>query len=518
MCRCRFRAGHAEICLNNQKQPLKHQTHNIRNRTAAGATIMIASRVVTRLIDFGTLVLLARLLSPEDFGLVAIAMSVIMIVEAVAELPLGFALVALPSRSKAHFETVFTLQLIRGGALALVLIISSWPLALLYHDTRLIGLICALAFAPVSRGLISPRIIEFSINFNFWPNLIMDVVGKLCALALSVGLAWTTKSYWSLAAGTIISPLAMMIVSYCYAPHAPVLSLRKWQDFSGYVRWTTFGQTIRAFAWQMDSLMLGRFVNRAELGGFSMGANLATLPGQVLVDQMMNPLLVAFSSVREDNSRLIGAYQKSAIGVLTLGLPIMVGMSINADLIVRFAFGEKWLEAGPILGWLCWTIIPTFLVGPISALAVSLERSRVMTRLVIIELLIKLPLMLVGIIYFGITGAIAARLATAWMIAGFSVVSVRRLIGLRIRDQLSGPWRPVMSAAIMMVLVYAAKAWFVARPGFVPLGVELGVIVAIGAFVYAGSMFVLWNLAGRPDGLESHALRLVTQGAQKVFG
>ncbi len=518
MRRCKLGVRHAEIYLNEQKHPLNHQTHNIKNRTAAGATVMIASRVVTRLIDFGTLVLLARLLSPGDFGLVAIAMSVIMIVEAVAELPLGLALVALPTRSKAHFQTVFTLQLIRGAVLAAVLIISSWPLALVYHDPRLIGLICALAFAPASRGLISPRIIEFSINFNFWPNLVMDVVGKLCALAVSVGLAWTTKSYWSLAAGTVISPVAMMVVSYCYAPHVPVLSLQRWPDFSGYVRWSMFGQTIRAFAWQMDSLTLGRFVDRAELGGFSMGSNLATLPGQVLVDQMMNPLLVAFSSVREDNLRLIRAYQKSAIGIMTLGLPVMVGISINADLIVRFAFGEKWLGAGPVLGWLCWTIIPTLLVGPIAALAVSLERSRVMTRLAIIELLIKLPLMLVGIIYFGIPGAIAARLATAWMVAGFAVVSVRRLIGLRIRDQLSGPWRPVMSAAMMMVLVLAAKAWFVARPGFVPLGVELGVIVAVGAFVYAGSMFFLWNLAGRPDGLESHALRLVTQGAQKVFG
>ena len=70
-------------------------THNIRGRTATGATILIASRLITRCIDFAALVVLARLLSPEDFGLVAIAMSVVMIVEAIMELPLGFALVTL---------------------------------------------------------------------------------------------------------------------------------------------------------------------------------------------------------------------------------------------------------------------------------------------------------------------------------------------------------------------------------------------------------------------------------------
>jgi O-antigen/teichoic acid export membrane protein len=333
---------------------LKPPAHSIKSRTAAGATIMIASRLITRCIDFGALVVLARLLSPEDFGLVAIAMSVIMIVEAIMELPLGYALVALPTRTKSHYDTVFTLQLFRGLGLAVILLISAWPLSQIYSDHRLIWLICALSIAPASRGLSSPRIIEFSIDFDFWPNLIMEVAGKLVALSLSVSCAWLTRSYWSLAIGTIASPVTVLVVSYVLAPYLPVISLGKWPDFSGYIRWTAFGQTIRALVWQMDSLMLGRFVNRFELGGFSMAANLAALPGQIFVDQMMNPLVVAFSSVREDTRRLITAYQKSAISIVALSLPIMVGMSIIAEPIVRLAFGEKWLAAATILRWLSW--------------------------------------------------------------------------------------------------------------------------------------------------------------------
>src|SRR5689334_8463252 len=80
----------------------KSPAPSIRNRTTAGAGIMIASRLIARCIDFVALVVLARLLSPEDFGLVAIAMSVIMIVEAIMELPLGYVLVTLPARTKSH--------------------------------------------------------------------------------------------------------------------------------------------------------------------------------------------------------------------------------------------------------------------------------------------------------------------------------------------------------------------------------------------------------------------------------
>jgi O-antigen/teichoic acid export membrane protein len=496
---------------------LKSPAHSIKGRTAAGATIMIASRLITRCIDFAALVILARLLSPQDFGLVAIAMSVIMIVEAIMELPLGFALVALPARTKSHYDTVFTLQLFRGLGLAIILLILAWPFSQIYNDHRLIWLICALSIAPASRGLSSPRIIEFSIDFKFWPNLIVEVTGKLMALVLSVSSAWLTRSYWSLAIGTIASPVTMLVVSYIYAPYLPVMSLRKWHDFAGYFRWTAFGQTIRALVWQMDSLTLGRFVNRFELGGFSMAANLTALPGQIFVDQMMNPLLVAFSSVREDARRLTAAYQKSAISIVGLGLPIMVGMSINAELLVRLAFGEKWLAAASIVRWLSWATIPAFFTGPFVALAVSLDRARLCTRLVVIELVIRFPLTLIGILHYGIAGAIAARLVTALAIGGFAMLSVRELIGLRVRDQLLGPWRPLISAVIMAVVIAPLEAWFGNVSEYYQLIVHLATIVAVGAAAYASSMFLLWGLIGRPDGLESHVASLFANGVQKVL-
>ncbi len=498
--------------MKSEKPP----THNIKGRTAAGATVMIASRLITRAIDFVALIVLARLLSPADFGLVAIAMSVIVIVEAIMELPLGFALVALPTRTKAHYDTVFTLQLMRGFGLAAILLISTWPLSQIYGDHRLISLVAALSIAPASRGLTSPRVTEFQINFDFLPNLTMEVVGKLVALTLSVGCAWLTRSYWSLAVGTIASPVTMLIVSYIYAPYLPVISLAKWRDFSTYVRWTTFGQTISALIWQMDPLMLGRFVNRFELGGFSMATQLAALPGQIFVTQMMNPLVVAFSSVRSDVKRLKAAYQKSATSILALSLPIMVGMSMNAEPIVRLAFGEQWSAAGEILRWFALTIVPSLLVGALPPLAVSMERSPVITRLLVVEIVLKFPLMLAGIRYYGIAGAIAVRMVIALVIAVCALLTVRQLIGLRVRDQLLGAWRPVVSVAVMAVVIEPLIVTFGYGSGYAALLLRFATIVTVGAVAYVGSMFVLWNVAGRPDGLESHVAALLAKAAQRV--
>jgi O-antigen/teichoic acid export membrane protein len=497
-------------------KPLSHPAHRVRSRTTAGATILIASRLVTRCIDLGMLVILGRLLSPADFGLVAIAMSVIMIVEAVMELPVGIALVTFPTRTKLHYDTAFTLQLIRGMALASILLILAWPLSQIYNDHRLIWLICALSVAPASRGLGSPRIIEYAVNFDFGPNFIIEVVGKLVALALSVALAWSTGSYWSLAIGTIAAPITMLIVSYCYAPYLPALSLKEWRDFSGYIRWTTASQAITALVWQMDQLMLGRFVSRLELGRFSMAANLSVLPTQIFVVQVINPLLVAFSSVREDASRLKTAYHKSAIIIMAIGLPIMVGLSMNAEPIIRLVIGEKWLAAVPILRWLSLAMIPSLFVSPFVPLAITLNRAGIFFRLILIELVIKLPLMLIGILYYGIAGVIAVRLATALVMAGFTMQAVRELIGLPMGNQLLGPWRPMMSAIIMALVIAPLEGSLANVPGYPQLILGLAIVVGVGAIVYASSMFLLWRLVGCPDGLEVEVASLLASYSRRV--
>ena len=477
---------------------------------------MIASRLITRCIDFVALIVLARLLALDDFGVVAIAMSIVMIVEAIMELPLGLALVALPARSASHYDTVFTLQLLRGLILASILVISSWPLSQIYHDHRLIPLICALSIAPASRGLSSPRMIEFSMAFDFWPNLIVEVIGKLGGLALSLIAALLIGNYWALAIGTIASPITMLFVSYGYAPHLPKISLKEWPIFADFLRWATIGQTINAVVWQMDPLMLGRAVDHSSIGAFSMASNLVALPTQIFVVQLIQPLVVAFSSVREDLQRLTAAYQKSAVGVVALSLPIMVGMSICAELLLRLAFGEKWLTSATILSWLAIAAIPSFLTSPLPALALSAQRVQLVTRLIVIELLVKFPLMLVGILSYGIPGVLGARLITALVMSGCGMLTVRELIGLRVRDQLLATWRPVISAGIMTLLIMPIKAGLGEGQGYYQLVSNFGIVVGVGVIAYVGSMFFLWNLAGRPDGIECNVAGLLGRSARRI--
>lgn len=486
------------------------RAQRIRGRTTVGATFLIASRLITRCIDFAALAALGRLLSPADFGLVAIAMSVIAIVETVMELPVGLALVAFPTRTKTHFDTAFTLQLMRGVLLTVCLIIAAWPLSLIYNDHRLIGLICALGVAPASRGLSSPRLAEYSMNFEYRPNLVMEISGKLVAAGLSVALAWWTRSYWSLAIGTIAAPVTMSVVSFLYAPYFPALSLREWREFSEYLRWTAATQVLSAINWQMDQLLLGKFVNRFELGRFSIASNLASIPWQIFVVQVTSPLVVAFSLVRQDADRLARAYSRSSYTIVAVCLPILVGMMALAEPLIRVMMGDQWLEAAPLLRWLALAGIPSLICAPLNPLLMALNRTSVFSRLRLAECIFKLPVMTGAIWYHGIAGALIARLVTEIFLAGYATLLVRQLIQRPIWAQVRAIGRPVLSATLMAIATIAVQRQVAHVDGHVPLILDLLLTTALGACVYAGSILLLWRLFGGPDDFEANVVQFIS--------
>jgi O-antigen/teichoic acid export membrane protein len=490
----------------------------IRSRTTVGATLLIATRLVTRCIDFTALAILGRLLSPADFGLVAIAMSVVMIVESVMELPVGLALVAFPVRTKAHFDTAFTLQMMRGGLLAAILLVAAWPLSQIYNDTRLSSLICALAIAPASRGLSSPRVAEYVMTFDFRPNFVMEVLGKLAACVLSVGIAWWTKSYWSLAVSSIATPVTMAVISFIYAPYLPNISLREWRQFSGFLGWSTATQAVTAANWQIDQLLLGKFVSRFDLGRFSMASNLSSMPWQIFVVQVTNPLLVAFSLVRQDAGRLAAAFHRSSNTIVGIGLPALLGMFAVAEPLLRVILGDQWSGAAPVLAWLALAGIPSLFYAPLNPLLMALNKTNVFFRLRLAEFLFKIPLMIFGTRYYGVTGAVVVRLLTELFLAGYSMLLVRELIRLPIWAQLLGAWRPVFSAIVMAVLVVALSERFLKVQDHIQLMLGLASVVFVGALVYTGSMLLLWRLAGRPDGLETNFTRFLVGRLPKFGG
>lgn len=479
-------------------------------RTATAAAWLVCTRLLTKSIDFVALLVLARLLIPADFGLVAIAMTLILIVEAVLELPINQALVRQRNITQSQLDTAFTLAVLRGSLLAALLALAAYPFSFIYGDHRLVGLVLVLGWAPMLRGLASPKLAVYARQIDFRRDFVIDLSGKLVSLAFASILAWQTHSYWALAAGTVATPLVMMVTSYVVAPYVPRLTLRDWPIFASFAGWSTVTQALFALGWQADRLILGRFTTSHELGTFSLANDLSYVPEVALIKPIMRPLMSAFVHIGDNPERLRQVYERASVALLALGSPIMLGLCLLADPIVRLTLGGKWLLAIPVLQLLPLSLIPPLLSAPFWSLAMAVGRPRLYTLQTFIDLLARGTLLLAGAIAAGVEGVIVARILTAMLSAISAAWCVRTITGASVLRQFGAAWRVVVASAVLCGGVFWLRPLADGRSG-IELVLALCFVTAAGGFLYLAVLMASWRLAGLPEGVESWCIARAKQ-------
>jgi O-antigen/teichoic acid export membrane protein len=435
-----------------------------------------------------TLLVLARMLSPADFGLTALAMTLVVIVETVLEVPLTQALTRLRRVGRAHLNTAFTLGVLRGLVLALVVLAAAWPFAALYHDDRLTPLVAALAAGPIARGLYNPAMVIFVRRISFRELFIAEFVGKLSASLIAIFVLYAGGGYWAIAANSTAAPITAAAVSYILAPFRPALSLSRLRDFSAFIGWFSVAQLISALNWQFDRLLLAQFTTKSQLGYYTIASDLAALPTQSLIGPAMSPVMAALSKVSTDHARLRSACLKALRLTMILAAPMCIGMSLTSDMIVDVLLSPKWEEAAIYLQWVALTITLNAYFQPLYSLALAVNRPSIVFRLNLIELCFRIVLVPCGLYLYSILGVIAARGAISLLMFAATVLSLKSLAGLSIATQIRNLWQIGVACCAMALSVLLLRRYLDALPN-VPG--ELACTAAFGALAYVGTLFAL---------------------------
>ncbi|RKE77550.1 oligosaccharide flippase family protein [Rhizobium sp. AG855] len=483
----------------------------LTDRTIHAGLWTVGARLASRVIDFLTLLVLARFLGPADFGLVATAMTLIFIVEAVLELPLASALLRLPEITARAYSTAFTLGLLRGLLVAGLMAALAWPIARIYGDERLVLLVCTLALAPATRGLISPRMILFEKAMDFRRRGVLELLGKTLAATVAISIAVTTGSYWAITAGTVMTPTVMMLCSYVMAPMRPRLTLADWPLFADLVGWNFISQTISAINWQIDRILLPRFIDVASFGRFAAANDLSALPYQAVVAPASGPLMAAFASAR-DNGRIREAYLSSSGGLILMLLPIFVFMAMLSGPVIRVLLGPQWDGASPILAGLALAGLLAVPAIPMPPLVMVLGHSRSLATRSLMELIVRVPLSLVGVTFFGIPGAIIARAGGSLAVSVSSMALVKSAAGIGILDQLRVAQRPILSIIPSVLVLLACKHYLDFEQDLYVAFFASGILFCL---TYAVSGYALWVIAKRPGGVEASAFRILSKILQR---
>lgn len=478
----------------------------LAGRTVGAGLWTVGTRLLAKLIDLALLICLARFLDPSAFALVATAMALVLVVEALFELPMAAALIRAPELDAPLLDTAFTLGLLRGVGIAALLLALAWPLAALNDDPRLLPLLAALALAPAVRGLISPRMVEFTRRMEFRPDALLELSGKLVAFVVAVSLAASTHSHWALAAATISAPITGTALSYVVAPLRPRLDLSRWPHFSDIVGWSLLSQLANAFNWQIDRLLLPHYIAPTAFGTYAMAKQISEIPQQALLSPLQRPLMAALSSPSADHRR---HYLHAVRAIVLVIAPALVVLVACPEPLVLLALGPKWLPAADslrLLAAICLLVLPTV---PMGTLAMLLHRSRIIGVVTTATVLVKIPLVVIGAARYGIPGAIAGSAIAQLLGTTLAMLAVRALIGIGLRRQWSALLIPLLALLPGAMLLAAADAWICAAPHWLLLLPRLALLACAYLLLYVLGVLLAWQLQGRPPGLERHLVDVV---------
>jgi PST family polysaccharide transporter len=454
-----------------------------------GAGWLVLSRFLGRLVDLVTLLILGRVLGPADFGVVALALSVVVIVDTVLEVPVTQALIRLAAIDKTHLDTGFTLGILRGLAIAAVIAAAAWPFSLIYGDGNLVPLMLVLALGPISRSLASPGMVHFARALSFHQTFLAEIIGKACAFAAAIATVMMDGGYWAIAVNFIMAPLAATVASYVMAPYRPRFGLDRFAQFSSFVGWFSSGQIVSAVNWQFDRILLGAFVDKATLGRYAVANDIAVLPTQSLIGPALQPIMAAFSSINADAERLRLAFLKAVRFAMLISAPVCVGMAMTGDLAVALILGPKWLEAGLFLQLLSLAMVPVPYFQALYSYALAVDKPRAIFTMNLVDLALRVLLISAGLYLFSVIGAILARLVLSAVMFVVYLAYARRLTGVGLLPQLVNVWK-VFAAVVAMAAAVAAL-----RVGIAPHGagivLELSLSIAVGVAAYAVALLTL---------------------------
>jgi O-antigen/teichoic acid export membrane protein len=494
-------------------EPTTGKTDGSKKSLSKGAIWIGSSRLLVNAIGLVSTLVLARLLVPQDFGLVAVAESVFALVAAVTELMLATSLIQHRGPRAYHYHTAWTLNLSRAVLLAVLMAALGFPFAAIYGDARFIDLFLVLAGATLIGGFENPMLVILSRKLIFWQEFALNVSSKLAGFVVAIGIAYVFRSYWALVIGALAAQATRVLVSYAVIPYRPRFSLRGYRDLLSFSLWLTLSNGIQTANGRLDPVLLGLFAPSATVGQLAVGNKLAYLPVKEGLGPLRSLFFPAFSRMQDDIDRLRHAYLKGQGMVSLIAMPVGFGFALVAAPLVEVALGKNWLPAVPVIQIFA-AMSALQASESVQPLAMALDRTRDIFRRDALVLVIRIPLVLAGLAVGAATqmgalmGIVIGSSVASLILLGLSLRLVTVLSGIPIARQLSVTIRPFFAALAMsagLIIVRNRSEYFTSLDSSL---IDIAITIGIGAILYFAALALLWLGSGRPEGAEAEFLTL----------
>lgn len=473
-----------------------------------GSTWMVALRWAIRLSGLISTVILARLLTPQDFGIVAIAMIVVGMFEMLSATGQGAAIIRHRDPTGQHYDTAWSINVTIGFGIGTAIFLVA-PLSNFYfHDERSVMVMQCLALRPIMSGLENIGTLEFRRDLQFNRVFGYNFYAKMFSLVVTITLAVVLRNYWALVAGILCGEFARTVLSYVMHPYRPRLSFAKMSEIWSFSIWTFIRFMGGYFESQVDVIAVGGAAGATSLGRYTIAKDIGASPTGEIIGPVVSVLFPVMARYQTDPVQLRQIYLRMMSWALIIGASTGIGIWLVAPDLVPLILGPKWVGIAPLIGWLAVIASVEALNGGAYATLDVLGLPHLGARLQWLRVAVLTTAMFpAAYLTHDLLELAVTRLVISTILMPLVLIAAGYRVGVAPRDYGAVFWRPSAAAGVMAGVVLSINQ-VLAFTGLVRLGLD----IVLGGVVYVGMLMALWNISGRPLSAERDVIALIERG------
>lgn len=480
---------------------------NLRNAAVRGGVAKLFAQTFNAALRIGTMVVLARLLNPADFGLVAMVTSIVSVLNMVRDFGLSTATIQRSTVTDEQLSTLFWINVMVGIALMAITLAGAPSIAAFYREPKLFSISMALATTFLLNAVGIQHAALLRRQMRFGELAFIETAALSGSTAVGICLAAFGFGYWalvfmSISQVTIFSVLVWKRSEWRPGKPGRSVGVGSMIKLGGIV---TANGIIMHVANNLDKVLLGRFWGPEPLGNYGRAQTLLSFPTDSLNSAVGTVLLSALSRVKNQEERWRNYFLKAYSLLLAVTFPVTAICALFAAEIILTVFGAKWSDAIPLFRCLAPSVLVIAMINPISSLLISrglLERSLRMA-------LALAPVMIIGFCVGLCWGAVGAAIGLSsglllWVVPHLAWAVHNTPVGLK--DILGAIARP-FGASVVAAIAAGSLVHFQFEALIPAARLTIGVLLFLA--IYAAWFFLVmkqWSLV-------SHVLKTFREGS-----
>jgi len=458
-------------------QPLV-PTGGTQERTVKSGLWSAITNVSDRVLQLVMVVVLARLLDPNDFGLLGIALLIIAVLKRFTDLGLNTALIQKEDTNvDQYMDTVWALQIARGLGIFALSFAAAPHVATFFGEPRVTDILRVISVSPLLLGVRNPYIVYLRKDLEFHKQFVYRVSGTVVQVTVGVILAVLLRSVWALVAANLAAQITRTAVSYALSSSRPSLGFDRSnaRDLFSYGKWIT-GLSVFGFLFaQGDDAFVGWFLGATALGYYQIAYQIARSPATEVTNVLSRTMLPSYSKLQNDTKSLRRAYFKVLTLSVSVSAPMTVGIVVVAPDFVEVFLGSDWLPAVGLMQVLAvWGYLLS--IGAASGpLLQAIGRPDFTTKATVAKTLVLAVLIYPATDAYGVLGTAVAVVASA-------AVTSEPYIAYTVISELQASVRTFLWRIGVPTVASLAM-------GAAVLGVKWLIPIEQGLFVFVGLVF-----------------------------